>query len=53
MNILDIILLVGAAICFLLGVIGVRAGSVNWVALGLLFWAIALVISASFSPWVS
>lgn len=40
----DLLLLLGAAICFGAAAFGVSAGRVNLVALGLLFWVLTLII---------
>jgi hypothetical protein len=45
MDVLTILLLIAAAICFLLAAVGVPA-RVNLVALGLLFWVLTVLIPA-------
>jgi hypothetical protein len=41
---IDLILLIGAAICFALATAGVAIGRLNLVALGLLLWVLTAII---------
>lgn len=43
---LTVILLLAAAICFLLATAGVTAGRINLLALGLLLWVLVYLIPA-------
>ena len=46
MSAVVLILLVAAAVCFLLAAIGVAPGRPNLVALGLLFWVLTAIVPA-------
>lgn len=41
---IDTVLLILAAVCFVLAAVGVSLGKVNLIALGLLFWVLTLLI---------
>jgi len=41
---IQVVLLICAAVCFILGAFGVPVGRINTVALGLFFWVLTLIL---------